>query len=158
MEIEFLGEFAASASDLDFGKFVVISQVSKNVSVFLIHVQQVKFRGKDASFLRQKIKEAESALQPLDALSVRKQFSSDLGRLMTDHLMKVLDHMEKNADEVVSHTAWMYRNLTSWGEASAARELALHLDVPVHTIHNRLRIARERGILPSPGPGSRYGI
>jgi hypothetical protein len=156
MEIEFSGDFAASASELDFGKFILVSHVTKGETVYLVEAQQVEFRGKNVPFLRQRIREV-TPLQPLDALALRQNFSSEFGQIMTDHLMKVLDHIGKDPTEVVSYTAWRYRNLTSWGEASAARELALHMDVPVHTIHNRLRIARERGILSAPGSGSRFG-
>jgi len=76
---------------------------------------------------------------------------------MTQHLLLVHDHLNRNSDDVVAYTAWRYDTLTAWGEASAARELALEMKMSVHTIHYRIKLARRKGLLPSPGTGARLG-
>jgi hypothetical protein len=83
--------------------------------------------------------------------------SSEWGTILTEHLFRVLSNYNDDVDEadVVALTAWYYQNLINWGEASAARELSLRWKVPVRTMQNRLRLARDRGILHSPGRGSR---
>ena len=141
----------------EFGSFVLVSQVVREDVVKLLLAQQLVVRGKPIPVLRRKLNEIDARFQPIEAASLRRELSSGLGQIMTEHLMKVLDSLEKDPSDVVTYTAWKYRNLISWGEASAARELALDMKLPVHTVHNRLRIARDRGILPSPGPGSRLG-
>ena len=157
VKIEFQGNFAASASATKSGSFLLVSHTVKNDQIHLLMVQQAEIRGSVNGFLKQKIKEVEKNAQPLDAVFVRQNLSSSFGSFMTQHLMRVHEHLDKDSDEVVIYTAWRYATLVAWGEASAARELALELHIPVHTVHNRLRIARDRGILSSPGPGSRLG-
>jgi adenine-specific DNA methylase len=157
VKIEFQGNFAASAAATNSGSFLLVSQTVKNDQIHLLLVQQVEIRGNVNGFLKQKIKEVEKNPQPLDAVFVRQNLSSSFGSYMTQHLMRVHEHLDKDSAEVVIYTAWRYSTLITWGEASAARELALELHIPVHTVHNRLRIARDRGILSSPGPGSRLG-
>ncbi len=157
MKIDFQGNFAASASSTDSGLFLLVSNTAKNDQIHLLLVEQIDIRGNTNSLLKQKIKEVEKSAQPLDAVFVRQNLSSKLGAFMTEHLMRVHDYLDRDSSEVVIYTAWRYSTLVAWGEASAARELALELQIPVHTVHNRLRIARDRGILSSPGPGSRLG-
>jgi len=157
MEIEFEGDFAASAETTSYGYFIVVSQVVKADVINLLLAQHVMIKGRVQSLLKQKIMEAQQRVRPLDAVLLRQNLSSELGECMTKHLMKVQDHLNRDSSEVVAYTAWKYRTLVAWGEASAARELSLEMRIPVHTVHNRLRIARDRGVLPSPGPGSRLG-
>jgi hypothetical protein len=53
--------------------------------------------------------------------------------------------------------AWRYEELTSWGETAAAKVLSEELQIPQRTIHTRLRLARDRGLIESPGAGARMG-
>jgi DNA-directed RNA polymerase specialized sigma24 family protein len=48
--------------------------------------------------------------------------------------------------------------LLSWGESAAAKVLAEIEGVSVRTMHSRLRLARDKGLLDSPGSGARLGI
>jgi len=61
------------------------------------------------------------------------------------------------SDDVVADTGWRDPILTSLGEASSARKLSRHLKRSVHTIFSRLRLARDRDLIASPGIGSRRG-
>lgn len=56
---------------------------------------------------------------------------------------------------VVLETSMIYLELNLWAEPSAAQILSLIEGVPPATIRNRLRLARERGVLDSPGSGKR---
>ena len=58
--------------------------------------------------------------------------------------------------DVVSGTADIYKILTNWGEPAAAMLLAKFENISVRTIQNRLRLAREKGLLPQPGAGKRF--
>jgi hypothetical protein len=58
-------------------------------------------------------------------------------------------------ENVVIDTSQVYLELNLWAEPSAAQILSLIEGVPPATIRNRLRLARERGILDSPGSGKR---
>ena len=113
-------------------------------------------RGRVQVILRDSIQRSKT-LPGLDPISLRQNLSSDWGAVMTAHIFHVLSLQGSDDSDVVSNTARKYVSLTAWGEASAARELSLRMHVPVHTIHSRLRLARQRGILFSPGAGSRLG-
>jgi hypothetical protein len=59
-------------------------------------------------------------------------------------------------DDVVAETAEIYKVLTNWGEPAAAMLLAKFENISVRTIQNRLRLAREKGLLAQPGSGKRF--
>jgi len=155
VEIEFLGQWAASASETTAGSLIILSEV-KQSEILLQGLKILEFRGRVSIFLRETIKSA-SGLDPLDPLEVRRNLSSGWGAIMTQHLFEVHKHLDRDPSDVVSDTAWKYSTLVAWGEASAARELSLKTKTSVHTIHYRLKLARDKGILNSPGPGSRLG-
>ena len=155
MEMEHLGEYAASAAETSAGQLVLVSKVKKD-EIELLYVAHVEIKGRISSFLKHVISQVEGNV-PLDGISLRANLSSAWGAFMTEHIMRVHDYLDRDASDVVLYTAWRFSTLTAWGEASAARELALSLKIPVTTIHNRLRLARERGILASPGAGARLG-
>ena len=81
--------------------------------------------------------------------------------LLTSHLLVAFDNEPdslaplKLEEDVIAKTVRQYSNLLEWTESSAAAVLALQNGVSVATIHNRLRIAREKGILEKPGSGKR---
>jgi len=155
VEIEFRDSQAASASETTAGQFVLVSKVNKD-RIDLIRAECIEVRGKTSSYLRKLIETTELSL-PLDALALRSNLSSEWGAFMTEHLMRVHAHLNRPSEDVVAYTAWRYDTLTAWGEASAARELALELQMSVHTIHYRIKLARNKGLLPSPGTGARFG-
>ena len=82
-------------------------------------------------------------------------------RFCTSHLLtawwiETSGRVEKDPAQIVERTALLFRDLTLWGEVAPAPVLAEWFDAPVGTIHNRLRLARERGLLAeAPGRGRR---
>jgi len=155
MEIEFSGELALSATETTAGTLVIASKTSRD-QIDLLLVQLVEFSGKTPNYLR-KLMSSLDGLHPLDAIELRSNFSSEWGSIMTQHIMAVHDHQNRDDSDVIAYTSWRYSTLTAWGEASAAREISLKLKIPVRTVQNRIRIARDRGIIPSPGTGARFG-
>jgi len=155
MEFEFDGDLAFSATQTNAGKLIIISRTVKD-RIELLLMQMVEFKGKTSAYLRNQARPPDG-LQPLDAIELRSNLSSEWGAIMTQHIMRVHQHFDRDDADVIAYTAWRYSTLTSWGEASAARELSLQLKIPVRTVQGRIRIARERGILASPGAGVRFG-
>jgi hypothetical protein len=155
MEIKFSGELALSATETTAGSLVIASKTSKD-QIDLLLVQLVEFSGKTPNYLR-KLMSGLDGLHPLDAIELRSNFSSEWGSIMTQHVMAIHDHLNRDYSDVIAYTSWRYSTLTAWGEASAAREISLELKIPVRTVQNRIRIARDRGIIPSPGTGARFG-
>ena len=155
MDIEFSGNFGASASETTAGLFILLSRTSKD-QIHLLLVKNVELKSRVSTYLKTELASANGLL-PLDGVSLRSNLSSEWGALMTEHIMRVQDQLDRDPSDVVAYTAWRYATLTAWGEASAARELSLEMKIPVTTIHNRLRLAREKGILSSPGTGARFG-
>jgi hypothetical protein len=154
MELEVQNMLAASASETTAGLFVIVSKRLGD-SIELLLIESVEPRKSTQSYLREQISRAKG-LSAIDPLAARENLSSEWAPLLTRHLHK-LHEIYDDEDDVISSTARRYKTLIAWGESSAARELSLTLKVPVHTIHSRLRIARNRGLLPSPGSGSRLG-
>ena len=82
-------------------------------------------------------------------------------QILTSHLVCLFENEPKTLEpinvegDVIDKAARQYLNLLEWTESSAASILALHQGISVATVHNRLRIARERGILEKPGAGKR---
>lgn len=155
MEIEFFGDLTVSATQTTAGTLVLASRTVKN-RIDLLLAQAVEYSGKTSTYLRKQAGSVEG-LHPLDAIELRSNFSSEWGSYMSQHLLRIHAYLDRDDSDVIAYTAWRYSTLTSWGEASAARELSLDLKIPVRTVQNRIRIARERGILASPGAGVRFG-
>ena len=147
--------YAASATQTTGGFLVLLSHTVKD-RIDLLTVQNIEFKGKAQTYLRRQLESAKD-LHPLDGVSIRQNLSSEWGSLLTQHLMRVHHHLDRDDSDIVAYTAWRYATLTAWGEASAAREIALDLKTSIHTIHYRLKLARDKGILTSPGAGARLG-
>ena len=147
--------YAASATETSAGALILISRTIKD-RIDLLLVQNLELKGKTQAYLRRQIDFAKE-LQPLDGISIRQNLSSEWGSLLTQHLMRVHHQLDRDDSDIVAYTAWRYGTLTAWGEASAAREIALDLKTSIHTIHYRLKLARDKGILTSPGAGARLG-
>lgn len=100
--------------------------------------------------------------QGLDALApleVRSSMSTAERAALTRHVLWVQQDEAKNTptahDGVVEATVAQWKDLVNWGEVSAAQVLALAWNVSPRTIHSRLRLARDSGIIDSPGQGKR---
>lgn len=96
-------------------------------------------------------------LQPLSP-----EVISSLGhemRTFVGHHILAYDLVEEaglgSSDQVVTLTARRYRQLVNIGETSPASAISKVTGTPVRTIQNRLRLARERGLLPHSGQGTR---
>ena len=59
-------------------------------------------------------------------------------------------------NDVVIGTTEIHTLLTNWGEPAAAMLLAKLENISVRTIQNRLRLAREKGLVAQPGSGKRF--
>lgn len=95
-----------------------------------------------------------SPLSPVALSALGPQIRS----LVSHHILAydlVEDVALGNHDQVVTLTARRYRQLVNVGETSPASAIARATGTPVRTIQNRLRLARERGLLPYSGQGSR---
>jgi hypothetical protein len=81
--------------------------------------------------------------------------------LLTSHLLCLFENEPMSLaplnieEDVIAKTVRQYLDLMAWTETSAATVLALQEGVSVATVHNRLRLARERDILEKPGSGKR---
>jgi len=155
VEIEFKGVLAASASETTAGYLHILSRTHKD-RVDLIALEVVEFQGRPTAFLRKALANPPTS-SPLDPIGLRQNLSSLWGSLMTEHLLKVHAYIDRDRSDIVSYTAWRYETLTAWGESAAVRELSLDLKISINTVRNRLQLARERGILTSPGAGARLG-
>lgn len=91
----------------------------------------------------------------LAPIATRNKLASDVRTCLTQHLLLVHSHYEKALESVIDDIAWRYVSLQGWGEPSSAKVLAEYLNVPVRTIHARLRLARDKGLIDAPGSGSR---
>ena len=98
-------------------------------------------------------------LDPLDFKGVLTPWA--MKQVLSAHLEDRYKHGEQSwrqMDDVVRATARIYLEYTSWGETSPAVAIARIMEVKPLTIHNRLRLARERHYLPAPGAGSRTNL
>jgi len=155
MEIEFDGDFAASASETEAGYMLLLSKTPKN-QIDLLSFELVEIGGRISTYLRKQLSQTRSNV-PLDPIGLRGNLSSTWGSIMTEHVISIHKYLDRDQSDVVADTAWRYATLTAWGESAAARELSLDMKISVNTIRTRLQLARERGILSSPGAGARLG-
>ena len=155
MEIEYKGDWAASATETEAGFVFILSKTHKDF-INLLSFRIIEISGRVAPFLAKELAHPVTS-PPIDPIALRRNLSSRWGAIMTEHLVDLHHHLGREESDVVAHTAWRYETLTAWGESSAVREIALDLGISINTVRNRLQLARERGILSSPGSGSRLG-
>jgi len=98
-----------------------------------------------------------AALPRLDPLLARSAFKAQEQPLFTSHLLFIHSRAQVQSESVREDIAWRYKALTYWGEPSVAKVFAEEFGIPIRTAHARLRQAREKGDLGSPGSGSRLG-
>ena len=155
MEIEFAGDFTASAAETEAGYLLLLSKTQRD-QIDLLGFELLEISGRISTYLRKWLSQPHTAL-PLDPIGLRSNLSSTWGSLLTEHVILIHKYLDRDQSDVVAYTAWRYSTLTAWGESAAARELSLDMKISVNTIRTRLQLARERGILTAPGAGARLG-
>jgi len=100
--------------------------------------------------------ENAKALKSIDVPSFRHQLSSDLGSLLSNHLLEIHKTFLLPQETLVEDAAKRYLDLVAWGEPNSAKVLAEAEGIPIRTMHSRLMNARKKGILKSPGSGFRF--
>lgn len=105
--------------------------------------------------LPQAIEQARSFL-PIDVLSFRGAIPTELGNLLTIHLLELQRIYSTAQVSVVETAAQNYAHLVAWGEPNSAKVLAQAEGISIRTMHSRLMNARKKGILESPGSGFRF--
>ena len=148
--------YSLSLTPLELGDFLLVSR-SKGKREELLFIGVCNPR-RSFNLLKEELIDLVSEYSPLDAVAVRSTLPLEQKKAMTWHLIQVL-HNRSGAslsphDTLVSQ----YKLLISWGESGAAKVLAEIEGVSVRTMHSRLRLARDRGLLDSPGSGARLGI
>jgi hypothetical protein len=93
-------------------------------------------------------------LRQTDPILVRKVVNSRLGTTLSAHILQSQMIFLQENDQAL-RTATRYKQLTYWGEASAAKLIAEWDGISVRTVHDRLFQARKRGLLAYPGTGKR---
>lgn len=147
------GSYTLSAWITPAGIFVVGSQ-SKRLDE---HLLIAGFFGTDrrATGLLKSLLPLLEKSKELAPIATRSKWASEVRTCLTQHLLLVHSRDEKALESVIDDIAWRYVSLQGWGEPSTAKVLAEYLNVPVRTIHARLRLARDKGLIDAPGSGTR---
>jgi len=99
--------------------------------------------------------ENAKALKRIEVPSFRHRLPSDLGSLLSNHLLELHKIYLKPGETLVEDAAQRYLDLVAWGEPNSAKVLAEAEEISIRTMHSRLMNARKKGILDSPGSGFR---
>jgi len=99
--------------------------------------------------------ENAKALKRIEVPSFRHRLPSDLGSLLSNHLLELHKIYLKPGETLVEDAAQRYLDLVAWGEPNSAKVLAEAEEISIRTMHSRLMNARKKGILESPGSGFR---
>jgi hypothetical protein len=99
--------------------------------------------------------ESAKALKRIEVPSFRHRLPSDLGSLLSNHLLELHKIYLKPGETLVEDAAQRYLDLVAWGEPNSAKVLAEAEKISIRTMHSRLLNARKKGILDSPGSGFR---
>lgn len=93
-------------------------------------------------------------LRQTDPNLLRKAVNSNLRTTLSAHILQSQVIFLQETDQVL-RTAIRFQQLSSGGEASAAKLIAEWDGISVRTVHDRLFQARKRGLQAYPGPGKR---
>ena len=93
-------------------------------------------------------------LRQTDPIVLRKSMNSSLGATLSAHILQFQMIFIQETDQAL-RTAIRFQQLSSEGEASAAKLIAEWDGISVRTVHDRLFQARKRGLLAYPGTGRR---
>ena len=144
-----------SLTSMEMGDFILVSR-SKGRKEELLFIGICNPR-RSFNVLKEEIIDLVAEYSPLDAVAVRSTLNLEQKQAMTWHLIQVLHNRTGASLSPHETLVSQYKLLLSWGESAAAKVLAELEGVSVRTMHSRLRLARERGLLDSPGSGSRLG-
>jgi hypothetical protein len=128
-------------------------EYKKPPQLLLFQIQAASKRSKDV--LPNAIEQAKS-LKPIEVMSFRQEVSSELGSLLSNHIIELQKTYLSPKETLVEDAAKRYLDLVSWGEPNSAKVLAEAEGISIRTIHSRLMNARKKGILESPGSGFRF--
>lgn len=148
-----LEPYSLSLTPLDNGDFVIIAR-SKGKREELLFTGLCSPR-RSLNALKEELIDVVAEFSPLDAIEVRSTLSMEQKKAMTWHLLQILYNSSASTLSPHETLVSQYKLLLSWGESAAAKVLANIEGVSVRTMHSRLRLARERGLLDSPGSGAR---
>jgi predicted transcriptional regulator len=147
--------YGLSMTELDIGDFVVVSR-NKKASIELIFIGTFNAK-KSFSILKDDLFRLVAEYSPLNAVEVRAKLSIEQKNAMTWHLLQVQKNFVITHKSAQDELSWRYSSLLTWGESAAAKVIANEDGISVRTVHSRLRLAREKGYLDSPGSGARLG-
>ena len=128
-------------------------EYKKSPQLLLFQIQAASKRSKDV--LPNAIEQAKS-LKPIEVMSFRQEVSSELGSLLSNHIIELQKTYLSPKETLVEDAAKRYLDLIAWGEPNSAKVLAEAEGISIRTIHSRLMNARKKGILESPGSGFRF--
>ena len=148
-----LEPYSLSLTPTEVGDFIIVAR-SKGKRQELLFVGLCNPR-KSFGTLKEELLEIVAEYLPLNPVEVRSTLSLEQKKAMTWHLLQTLFNRSNSSLSPHETLASQYKLLLSWGESAAAKVLAEIEGVSVRTMHSRLRIARDKGLLNSPGSGSR---
>ena len=105
--------------------------------------------------LPQSVEKAKS-LRPINVATFRHNLPSELGSLISNHLLELHKVYLTPQETLVEDAAKRYQDLVAWGEPNSAKVLAESAGISIRTMHSRLMNARKKGLLESPGTGFRF--
>lgn len=147
--------YSLSLTPLESGDFLLVSR-SKGKREELLFIGVCNPR-RSLNLLKKELIDLVAEYSPLDAVVVRSTLPLKQKDAMTWHLIQVLHNRSGGSLSPHDTLVSQYKLLISWGESGAAKLLAEIEGVSVRTMHSRLRLARDKGLLDSPGSGSRLG-
>ncbi len=100
--------------------------------------------------------ECAKSLIPREVVDFRSEISTELGNMLSDHLIEVQKTYLSPQDTLVETAAKKYLDLVSWGEPNSAKVMSEAEGISIRTMHSRLMNARKKGLLESPGKGYRF--
>lgn len=150
-----VGPYSLSLTPMEVGDFLVIAR-NKGKREELLFVGICNPR-RSLSVLKKELLSVVSEYSPLDPVGVRSTLPMEQKKAMTWHLLQILFNRSNTSLSPHDTLVSQYKLLISWGESAAAKVLAEMEGVGVRTMHSRLRLAREAGLLDSPGSGARLG-
>lgn len=147
--------YSLSLTPLEAGDFLVVSKTrGKREDLLFAGLCNPR---RSLSALSDEVLSLVNEYSSLDAVSVRSTLNVEQKQAMTWHLLQVHSNLRPIIQSPRETTAWRYNSLLAWGESAAAKVMAEEDGVPVRTMHSRLRLARDKGFLDSPGSGARLG-
>ncbi len=128
-------------------------EYKKPPQLLLFQILAASKRSKEV--LPNAIEQAKS-LKPIEVMSFRQEVSSELGSLLSNHIIELQKTYLSAKETLVEDAAQRYLDLIAWGEPNSAKVLAEAEGISIRTMHSRLMNARKKGILDSPGSGFRF--